>query len=53
MIAAGEGPHSGKMVCGQFGSFIPGKFPKLPHSFTVHEEFNRISGLVGRVHRRR
>ncbi|KAF5357830.1 hypothetical protein D9756_001803 [Leucocoprinus leucothites] len=24
MIAAGEGPHSGKMVCGQFGSFIPG-----------------------------
>ncbi|THV00367.1 5-oxoprolinase [Dendrothele bispora CBS 962.96] len=24
MIAAGEGKHSGKMVCGQFGSFIPG-----------------------------
>ncbi|KAL0578437.1 hypothetical protein V5O48_003536 [Marasmius crinis-equi] len=24
MLAAGEGPHSGKMVCGQFGSFIPG-----------------------------
>ncbi|KAF7777449.1 hypothetical protein Agabi119p4_3521 [Agaricus bisporus var. burnettii] len=24
MIAAGDGPHSGKMVCGQFGSFIPG-----------------------------
>ncbi len=24
MIAAGEGPNSGKMVCGQFGSFIPG-----------------------------
>jgi len=24
MIAAGEGPHSGKQVCGQFGSFIPG-----------------------------
>jgi len=24
MIAAGEGRNSGKMVCGQFGSFIPG-----------------------------
>ncbi|KAF5376570.1 hypothetical protein D9757_008258 [Collybiopsis confluens] len=24
MIAAGDGPNSGKMVCGQFGSFIPG-----------------------------
>ena len=24
MIAAGEGKNSGKMVCGQFGSFIPG-----------------------------
>ncbi|KAG7092205.1 hypothetical protein E1B28_008572 [Marasmius oreades] len=24
MLAAGEGKHSGKMVCGQFGSFIPG-----------------------------
>ncbi|KAJ3567129.1 hypothetical protein NP233_g6572 [Leucocoprinus birnbaumii] len=24
MIAAGDGPHSGKMICGQFGSFIPG-----------------------------
>ncbi|KAF9264931.1 hypothetical protein L218DRAFT_958096 [Marasmius fiardii PR-910] len=23
MLAAGEGPHAGKMVCGQFGSFIP------------------------------
>lgn len=24
MIAAGDGKNSGKMVCGQFGSFIPG-----------------------------
>jgi hypothetical protein len=26
MIAAGDGPHSGKMICGQFGSFIPGNW---------------------------
>jgi 5-oxoprolinase (ATP-hydrolysing) len=24
MIAAGDGPNSGKIICGQFGSFIPG-----------------------------
>lgn len=24
LIAVGAGPHEGKMICGQFGTFIPG-----------------------------
>lgn len=41
MIAAGEGPHSGKQVCGQFGSFIPGMRSFLLSLAILH------SGLTG------
>jgi 5-oxoprolinase (ATP-hydrolysing) len=43
MIAAGEGPHSGKMVCGQFGSFIPGFLASWDESI---EEGEIVDDLV-------
>ncbi|KAF9451234.1 hypothetical protein P691DRAFT_797109 [Macrolepiota fuliginosa MF-IS2] len=39
MIAAGEGRHSGKMVCGQFGSFIPGFLASWDESIEEDDVF--------------